>query len=61
MPLRFLRRNIYGHVAIMVPILWLRLWFTNPKTEKKKRETIELQINGMQIYFVIKQTFLLCY
>ena len=54
----FLLINIYGHTPISTHILRRRLTVETIETEIKI-ETIERQVIGIQIYFVIKAVFLL--
>ena len=53
------QKNIYGFTAAVVPIYDYDSG-TDPKAEMQS-EIIEMKITGVQINFVIKQTFLFFY
>ena len=58
MRLRFSRKNIYGHTAVVAANVTATVICTNPKIEIQV-EIIKTQIIDIQIYFLIKKIFLL--
>ena len=58
MRLRFSRKNIYGHTAVVAANVTVTVNCTNPKIEIQV-EIIKTQTIGIQIYFLIKKIFLL--